>query len=189
MKTLKLLALAVTLTCAGMAIADDTEKHEMKIVIEGQSTDDGASFHWVSDDPGVDMANMQVGETRSIVDENGKSVLITREAEGFSFNVDGETIVMPDMGAHMATMTMVGGSDMTADFDVEVIGDHHGMPMHVSSAMGSGVTIITDEALDAGTQEGIKAVLQSVGRGEEVTFIDGSGADGKVVIKKVEILQ
>ena len=43
------------------------------------SDDDSTSFHWVSDDSGFDMQNMQVGETHSIVDESGRSVLITRQ--------------------------------------------------------------------------------------------------------------
>ena len=61
----------------------------------------------------------------------------------------------------------------------------------MSSHDSSGVTIISDEALDASTQESIKAVLQSAGRDDEVIFIDGSsGPDGKqvrVIRKKIEI--
>ena len=56
-----------------------------------------------------------------------------------------------------------------------------------------GVTIISGKTLDASTQESIKAVLQSVGRDDEVIFIDGSsGSDGKhvrVIRKKIEIAQ
>jgi len=52
---------------------------------------------------------------------------------------------------------------------------------------------ISGEALDATTKESIKAVLQSAGRDDEVTFIDGSsGSDGKhvrVIRKKIEIAQ
>ena len=188
MKTLKFLAMAVTLIFGAAAVADDVEKHEMKIVIESESSDGSAGFTWISNDPGFDMESMQVGETQSIVDESGKSVLITREADGFRFDVDGESIVMPNMSDHPVHVAMIDGMDISGDIDVEVIGDHQMMSGHA----GNGVTIITGEALDGSTQESIKAVLQSVGRGDDVTFIDGSGGDGRQVMimkKQVEILQ
>ena len=86
-------------------------------------------------------------------------------------------------------MAFVGGSDFSTDVNVEILGDYSMMSSHESS----GVTIISGEALDASTQESIKAVLLSVGRNDEVTFIDGSsGSDSKqvrVIRKKVEIAQ
>ncbi len=189
MKTLKLLALAVTLIFGAAALADVEEKREMKIIVAGSSSDDSTTFHWTSDDPGFDMESMQLGETHSIVDESGRSVLITREAEGFRFDVDGETIMVPDMGGYGPHLAFVDGSDFTADFDIEVMGDHQMMSSHGAG----GVTIISSEALDATTQESIKAVLQSAGRNEEVTFIDNSGgSDGrhvKIMRKQVEIIQ
>lgn len=74
------------------------------------------------------MHGMQVGETQSIVDESGRSVLITREEQGFKFEVDGKTVILPEMGAAGEYMTFIDGSDITADFDVEIIGDHIAMP-------------------------------------------------------------
>ena len=191
MKTLKLLALAATLSVSFAALADVEEKREMKIVVDAQSVDGDSGFTWISDDAGFDMESMQVGETQSIVDESGRSVLITREEDGFRFNVDGETIVMPDMGQHTATLAMFDGSDMTADVDIEIIGGTHAMP--TATGGPSGVTIITGDALDASTQESIKAVLLSVGRGDDVTFIDSSGAGHgrhvSIVRKQVEVIQ
>jgi hypothetical protein len=135
------------------------------------------------------MQGMQLGETHSIVDESGSSVLITREAEGFKFDIDGETIIVPDFDIDGAHMAFVGGSDFSTDVDVEIIGDHQMMSSHDIG----GVTIISGEALDETTKESIKAVLQSAGRDDEVTFIDGgSGPDGKhvrVIKKKIEIAQ
>ncbi len=191
MNILKLLALAVTLIFAAAALAEVEEKRELKIVVAGASSDDYTTFHWVSDDSDFDMQGMQLGETRSIVDESGRSVLITREAEGFRFDVDGKTVVVPDMGAHRTHMAFVDvdGADFSADIDVKIIGDHQMMSNHD----GSGVIIISDESLDATTRESIKAVLQSAGRDDEVTFIDGSGgSDGthiKIIKKRVEVVQ
>jgi len=189
MKTLKLLAMGVTLIFGTAALAEVEEKREMKIVIGGVSSGDSAAIHWSSDDPGIDMENMQIGESQSIVDESGRSVLITREADGFRFNIDGETITVPDMAAHAAHLAFIDESNFSADFDIEVTGDHQLISRHDPS----GVTVISGEALDATTQESIRAILQSAGRDEEVTFIDGSGSsDGKhvkVIRKKVELIQ
>ncbi len=130
---------------------------------------------------------MQVGETQSIVDESGRSILITREEEGFKFQVDGKTVMVPAIGEHGQYATFVGGPDVTTDFDVEIVGDHFAMPTHDSNT----VTIISSEPLDASVQESIKAVLQSAGRDDTVTFIDGgtstAGRHVKMIRKTVEV--
>jgi hypothetical protein len=190
MRSLILTVLSTSLILAAAASADVEEKREMKIVVAGPMGDETTSIHWIgSGDSGFDMHGMQVGETRSIVDESGRTVLITREEEGFKLEVDGKTVVLPEIGAAGEYMTFVEGSDVTADFDVEIVGNHVATPVHG----GNTVTIISDEPLDATTQESIKAVLQSAGRDETVTFIDGSGtSDGrhvKVIRKRVEIEQ
>jgi hypothetical protein len=95
------------------------ERQEMKIVVAGALPEESATIHWIgSGDAGLDIHSMQVGETQSIVDEAGRAVLITREEEGFRFDVDGQTIVMPafgDMSAQRDYVTLVDGSDVTAD--------------------------------------------------------------------------
>jgi hypothetical protein len=188
MKTLKVLAWAVTLIFS-TATADVEERRVMKIVVASDSSGDSTAFHWSSNDSDFDMQGMQLGETHSIVDESGRSVLITREAEGFKFDVDGETVVVPDFDFDAPHMAFVGGSDFSTGVDVEILGGYSMMSNHDSS----GVTIISGEALDASIQESIKAVLQSAGRDDEVIFIDGSGAaDGKhvrVIRKNIEIAQ
>jgi hypothetical protein len=189
MEKLKLLVWAVTLILGASALAEVEEKREMKIVVAGDSSVDGTTFHWVSDNADFDMQGMQVGESQSIIDDSGQSVLITREAEGFRFDVDGKSIVVPDFDIDGAHVAFVDGSDISADIDVEIMGDHHMM----TSDGSSGVTIISGEALDETTKASIKAVLQSAGRDDEVIFIDGSsGSDGKhvkVIRKRVEVAQ
>ena len=188
MKTFKFLAWAVTLIFSA-AVADVEDERVMEFVVASDSSDDPTTIRWVYDNSDIDMQSMQIGESQSIVDESGRSILITREAEGFKFDVDGKSIVVPDIGAGGAYTTLVDESDFTANFDVEIVGDHHMM----SSSDGSGVTIISGKALDGTTKESIKAVLQSAGRDDEVTFIDGSsGPDGKqvrVYKKQIEIAQ
>ena len=186
MKTFKVLAWAVTLIFSAAA-AEVEEKQVMKIVVAGDSSGDSTAIHWSNDDSDFDMQGMQLGETHSIVDESGRWVLITREAEGFKFDVDGETVVVPDFDFDAPHMAFMGGSDFSTDVDVEILGGYSMMSSHDSS----GVTIISGEALDASTQESIKAVLLSAGRNDEVTFIDGSGtADGnhvRVIRNNIEI--
>lgn len=200
MKTLKLVALGLTLIFSAAALADVEEEHEMNIVVQGMSGDDSTSLHWVSDDSGFDMQNMQVGETHSIIDESGRSVLITRQEDGFEFNIDGKKMVVPDMGEHGWALT--GGSDFTTNVDVEIIADHQMMSAHEAGSVAimsggpheaSGVTIISHEPLDESVKESIKSVLLSAGRDDGVTFIDGSGdSDGhqvRIIKKQIEFSQ
>jgi hypothetical protein len=198
MKALKLLALAAAMTFAFAAFADDEEQQEMKIVVAGAIPEESAAIHWISSgDAGLDIQNMQIGESQSIIDESGRAVLITREENGFKFDVDGQTIVMPDfgdVGALENYVTFGDGSDFTANVDVEIVGEHRAISAFATPAFGNGgVTIISDEPLDAMTKESIKAVLQSAGRDDEVTFIDHSGgSDGgqiKMIRKQVEVTQ
>ncbi len=124
---------------------------------------------------------------------SGRAILVTREEEAFRFNIDGKTIVLPDYGDRPEYIAFADGSDVTADFDIEIVGDHHAMSTMAMPAFGpGGVTIISGEPLDASTQESIKAVLLSVGRDDEVTFIShGDGSDGQVQMlrKRVEVIQ
>ena len=194
MKTLKLLVLAVSLIFAAVALAQDDEQMEMKIVVAGTTTDESTTIHWIgSGEAGFDMQAMQIGENQSFVDESGRAILVTREEEAFRFNIDGKTIVLPDFGDRPEYIALADGSDVTADFDIEIVGDHHAMSTMAMPAFSpGGVTIISGEPLDASTQESIKAVLLSVGRDDEVTFIShGDGSDGQVQMlrKRVEVIQ
>jgi hypothetical protein len=196
MNTLKLAILASSMI-VGAALADDaaqTAEKEMtiQVVVAGDGTGEGATINWTSNDPNMDLHNMQIGESQSIVDDAGRAILVTKVEEGLKFDVDGESVVIPDMGehgTHMALISADGINGIDHDVDVQVIGSGHAM----ASPVTDGVMIITSEPLDAATQESIRAVLQSAGNNDEVTFIDGgnSGGDGtvRVVRKKVEIRQ
>lgn len=195
MKTLKLAALA-TCVMVGTALADDSGQatdHEMKmqIIVSGDGSDGDNVINWTSNDPNVDLHNMQVGESQAIVDDSGRSVLVTKQADGLRFDVDGESVVVPDMGGmHGTTMTFVSADGMETvdhDIDVQVFGEGHAM----ASPVSDGVMIITAEPLDAATQESIRSLLQSAGNNDEVNFIDRSSGHGdgqvKVIRKTVEI--
>jgi hypothetical protein len=192
MKLLRLALLATTIIFAAAPAYAQEEQHEIKmqVIVSGDGSDSENVINWTSNDPNIDLQNMQIGESQAIVDESGRSVLVTKEADGLRFDVDGESVVIPDMGAmHGSTMTLVSADGMTTmdhDIDVQVVGGGHAM----ASPVTEGVMIITKEPLDATTQESIRSLLLSIGNDDEVTFIDGSGGPNrhvKVIRKTVEL--
>ena len=194
MKTL-IRAVVATSLLSGVAIAqDETVQVDQAIkihVVNGDSAGDGFTLDWTSSDPDMDLENMQIGESRSFVDDDGRSIVVTRQEDGMNFNVDGESIVMPHFeNAHTTSVAMIsadGVSSIDHDVDVQVIDGGHMM----ASPVTQGVMIVTKDPLDAATQESIRAVLQSAGNTDEITFIDRGGADQqvKVVRKTIEITQ
>lgn len=200
MKLTRFAALAVLL-CLGTAYAQDVEKKiELKIVVAG----DGASdFTWTGD--GEDLSDLAIGETRTLSSDSGQDATVTKTESGLEFNVNGETVVMPDIGAHGTHMAFVGADSVHepgGDVEVEVMsldGEHETVDVKVIGGGAhavrahpmDGITIISGEPLDASVRESIRSVLISAGHDDEVRFVDGSG-DGqqvRVIEKRVEIEQ
>ena len=198
MKLMKLTALAMLLAF-GVVMAQEVEqKIELKIMVSDDGSGDDNEIHWVSDD--LDLDDLAIGESKTITGESGREVTVTRTDDGMQFDIEGETVVVPDMGAHGTHMAFVsadgdpGDIDVRVmkmdgvheDIDIEVMGDGaHMMQAHHPD----GVTIISATPLDDSVKESIRSVLISAGNNEEVTFIDGSG-DGKqvhVIKKHIEI--
>lgn len=189
MRTLKLAATAVLLIFGATTFAQEEHQMKFKVIVAEEGADQTTSVSWSGADADFDIQDMQVGESRSIIDDSGQSVLITRETDGYKIDVDGKTIMMPEMpgmGPHGAHMAFVDGGE--TDIDVQVIG-HEGF---MTSGGPEGVTIISAEALDDSTKASIEAVLQSAGRNDKVIFIDSSGgSDGehvKIIHKHVEVV-
>jgi hypothetical protein len=133
------------------------------VAIAGEET----HFRINSDDLGFDLQEMQQGESRSIVDESGRPILITRTADGFTFNVDGKTIELPN------------SSDVHA---------MHGTDIKMMHDMDD-TMIISPKPIDAATQQAIRSLLESGGYDSDVNFIDRDSAHGRNVhiktVKKV----
>jgi hypothetical protein len=96
----------ISLIAAGLfsaAIAQDEARVEIEVTTDDL---DGANTHIVinGDQLGVNLHDMQEGENQAIVDEHGRTILITREADGFRFDVDGRSIKMPPIAADHETM-------------------------------------------------------------------------------------
>jgi hypothetical protein len=175
---------ALLIGLAGNAMAGDETKMKMVIEVVGEHAANGKHFTINSDDLGFDLAEMQVGESRSIVDESGRNILVTRGEDGFSINIDGETIELPDFhgGAHGGMHVITDGED--SDVNIHVMRD---VNMTMMNEM-SGTMISSPKPIDDATQQAIKSLLESAGYGSDVNFIDHDGAEhGKVIIKKIEM--
>lgn len=191
MRMLKMALMALPLLCAAAFAGQEVEhKTAIKVIVADDETSEPTTFEWTSDGEDARLDDMQVGETRTVTDDSGRTVLVTREEDGYNFDVDGRSVKMPDFGAHGTHMMVMSADGGDFEYDMEVDGEHHVVMKRLHAP--EGVTIISDEPLDASVQESIRSVLQSAGRDDEITFIDGS-ADGeeremRVIKKKVEIM-
>jgi hypothetical protein len=128
-----------------------------------------------------DLHGMQEGENRSIVDESGRNILITREADGFTLNIDGEIVELPMLfGGHHAMAWSEDGDEV--DMNVHV--------MRRAQFAGShdmdGTTIISRKPIDDATKQQIRLLLESAGYESDVNFIDREAAHGEqIIIKRI----
>lgn len=187
MRLLKLMGLSLVFA-VGMAAAQDPEKTvEMKIVVDGEDAD-GSTFSWVSSDSDLDLHNMAVGESRVIEGDDGQPVTVTRVDHGLEFDVAGEKVLVPnfEQGGMVAALELDALHDGTVAVqhgEIDVVSDVH----VVTGAAPTGVTIISDEALDDSVKESIRSVLISAGRDDEVTFIDSETENQRVRIVKKKV--
>ncbi|NIA26866.1 MAG: hypothetical protein GWP02_02340 [Desulfobulbaceae bacterium] len=189
MKIGKILLLAMALGLATTAFAGEETK--MKIIVVEDSGDGEIRIDLDSDDIGFSLDELQDGESRSIVDKSGQSIVVTRKADGFTFDVDGETIDMPMLQGDHGEMVWVD-EDGDADIDVHVMRNAMFMGEdHMGSTM-----IMSADPIDEATQQIIKSALESAGHDSEVQFVTNgahhsAGHDGehhvKVIRKVIEI--
>jgi hypothetical protein len=173
--------LLATALFAAAALSGEHVRHKVAIVID--SGDEGETrIELDSDDLGISLRDMQVGENQSIVDKEGRSILITRIEDGFTFDVDGKTVNMPAFdGQHREKLWAHRGHGM-ANVDVHVM---HDMMSGDATDM-DGVMIISGTEIDAATQQLIRSALEAAGH-SDVSFAggDGDGQHEVRIIKKV----
>ena len=127
MNVAKIFTSLIAIGLFGAAVAQD----EARVKIEVKTDDGhGDGFHIAldGDDLGVNLHEMQEGENQAIVDEQGRTILITREADGFRFDVDDKSIKMPLLnGNHESTMKIHSEHDENVEVHVvKIDGDHDG---------------------------------------------------------------
>jgi len=182
---IKQIAVFVAMALFAVAASSGEEvRHKMAIAVVESDGDNEMLIEL--DGADIDLHNMQVGENRSIVDDNGRSILVTREEEGFSFNIDGKTIEMPALMNHEEGNVWISDDDHMKNITVDV------QMLHGDMAAGSmmdseTVMIISGKEIDASTQDVIRVALQTAGH-ESVEFIGGGeerGPHGVHVVRKV----
>ena len=161
---------------ASIAATAETEVetiHEQKLMIAiDDGTDHGQVFIDLDGGEALDIGGMQLGETRSVVDQNGRAVMVTRTESGFEIDVDGKKIDIPENSDSIASSVASSVADVHKDVHVEVASDvyveHHGS--------ANNITIISGSAIDDTTKESIRSVLTSSGHDGDVVFLDGNSA-------------
>ena len=182
MKFKQLAVLIATAGLAAAAIAGEDMRHKMTIALVDDDGSGETRIELNSDDLGFSLHDMQEGENRSIIDKSGRTILVTREADGFKFDVDGKTIRMPAFDGHH--------EGHMRDIDMHVM---HDMDMATAHRM-EGAMIVTEKPVDDATQQAIRSMLESAGHGSEIRFVDSaSGMRGahniRVIEKKVEVTE
>lgn len=158
---------------AGAAIAGEEHRAEIKIVVDGD--DSGLSeFKFDSDDAGIDLYELEVGDTKTYTDDDGNEVTVTRNVDGFEFAVAGEKIVVADVLHGEQDLKML---HLAHEGENVVVEKHHKVHV-VSSDDHAGVTIISGDEIDADTRARIEQVLKEAGKDGKVMFIDGSELSG-----------
>jgi len=176
-------SLLATILFATAAYSGENQHHKMEIKVIADDGGDATHLTLDSDDLGFNLHDMQVGENRSIVDKEGRSILVTRTEENFSFDIDGKTIEIPAYDGHEDGNVWVSKGDYTSDIDVRVM--HDGMAPDVMFN-DEAVMIFSGKTIDEATQQIIRTALESAGH-ETVRFAGGDdgGPHGVHVVKKV----
>lgn len=158
---------------AGAAIASEQHRAEITIAIDEDHSDHSV-FRFDSRDSGVDLHELEVGESKTYTDDDGNEVTVTRNDDGFVFDVGGEKIVVADF--------MNDGHDLKMlhleDVDEDVVVERRRKVHMVKTDDDVGVTIISGDEIDADTRARIKQVLEEAGKDGEILFIDGSELSG-----------
>jgi len=183
MNVKQIATLLATVLFAAVAYAGEKGHRGVEVVVISDDSDGETRLMLDSDDLGFNLHDMQVGENRSIVDKDGRSILITRGEDSYSFDVDGKTIEMPLFDSNENMALWAPDADHTSTVDVRVM--HDGTAPNVM-IHDEGVMIFSGKEIDEATQKIIRTALESAGH-ESVHFAGGEeGGPHQVrVIKKV----
>lgn len=188
MKFRNLVLLSASLGLAVTALATEDTTSTISISVAGHETGGETRVMLNSEELGFDLHEMQVGENRSVVDSSGRNILVTREPDGFKFDVDGKQIDVPLFEGGHAGAVWVDDGMVHDNVEVHVMGD---MSTAVAPAMDD-VVILSGKPSDDATQQAIKTMLEAAGHGSDVRFVDRESSVGgmhgvKVIEKRVEI--
>ncbi len=173
---MRLRTLAVFLWClliAGATLASEQHRAEIRIEIDGDDSEHSV-FMFDSQDSGIDLDKLAVGESKTYKDGDGNDVTVTRNKDGFEFEVSGEKTVVADV-LHDEHKLKV---QHLAHDDADVVVKKHRKIHVVDTDVDVGVTIISGDEIDSDTRQRIEQVLKEAGHSEEILFMDGSESPG-----------
>jgi len=155
------------------------EEHKMKIEV-AVSGDGEEHFEWHGD--GTEIDDLEVGESKTIVDDDGNEITMTRTEDGMEIEIDGENIELMHMGHDIdvdvlhekGANVFIHGEHGSED----VIVDGHKSVKIIKTHDSDGVTIISSDEIDAETRARLEEVLKDAGKDGTVMFIDGSKFSG-----------
>lgn len=153
-----------------LAAAESDRNYELRIAID-DGTPDGQLFIELDEaTSGIELDGLQIGESQSIVDSSGRTLLVTRTSEGFELNVDGRIIELPPLDDDP-----VGGMNPAGPDDSAIEIERHVRVVDATATSADVITIISSAAIDEATREAIRQTLGAAGHDADVEFIDATG--------------
>ena len=150
------------------------EQHRMRIEIAVESESGPRSFMFDSEESGIDLHSLEVGERRELTDIDGNLASVLRTEDGFELDFDGETIELDELQGGMDLHAHTADVDIDVDKDVSVR-----KIMMVAPGDEAVTTIISGAAIDEATRDQIREVLTVAGQTDEVVFIDATDLESK----------
>lgn len=156
---------------ASAAIA--SEEHRIEIAINGDDKGLG-EFRFDSHDADIDLHELEVGESGTYTDDDGNDVTVTRNEDGFEFEVAGETTIVADVMHGEHDLRMLHLAYEGENLVVEKVHKVH----VVDTDVDVGVTIISGDEIDVDTRARIEQVLKEADKDGKIVFIDSSELSG-----------
>ncbi len=145
---------------ATAAVAGDKHKMKIKVAVDGDAGEQKV-FEWHGDGTTID--DLEVGESKTITDDDGNEITLTRTEDGLDIEVEGERIEVMHPG--------------DADSEDTVVKEHKTVKV-IKAGHDGGVTIISSDAIDEETRARLAEILKEAGKDGEILFIDGSELHG-----------
>ena len=164
---------------AAAAVAGEEHKMKIEVAISGDG-EEHKTFEWHGD--GSEIDDLEVGESKTITDDDGNEVTMTRTEDGVEIEVDGKKIELMHMGSGIGADVMhekgakvvIHGEHESEDVTIE----KHKSFKIIKSHDDDGITIISGDKIDAKTRARLEEVLKDAGKDSTITFIDGSELSG-----------
>jgi len=170
MKKIKstILALSMGVVCFGAISTSANELQEKNVMVQIHqlhNSDTKIDLDVNGKAEVFSLPDLEIGETKDIVTENGSSISIARSEDGYTVSIDGEDISLPRVGSEMSADIVRKVMPLHANVEnkIQVIGD----------LTDEQIAIIKDGFAAAGVEKEIK-----FSKGHEMKFISIGDHDG-----------